>query len=128
MMIDTNLNEIASYIHEANVKNGFRDGLCQKGTELMLVVSELSEALEADRKDRYADAFAFESALGSDMSDGRFMKAFEDNIKDSYEDEIADAMIRLFHIAGKHGIDLDFHVRQKVRYNSLRTAKHGKKY
>lgn len=128
MITTTNLNEIAQKIHEDNVKKGFRDGLCQKGTELMLVVSELSEALEADRKDRYADIEAFEKALGSDMSDGRFMKAFEENVKDSYEDEIADAMIRLFHIAGKHNIDLDFHITQKLRYNSLRQARHGKKY
>lgn len=128
MIVTTNLNEIAKRIHEDNVKKGFRDGLCQKGTELMLVVSELSEALEADRKDRYADIEAFERALGPDVSDGRFMKAFEQNIKDSWEDEIADAMIRLFHLAGRHNIDLDFHITQKLRYNSLRPVKHGKKY
>ena len=50
-----NLNELAKEIHAINVKNGFFEDKKNIGEMLMLTVSELSEALEADRKSRYID-------------------------------------------------------------------------
>lgn len=52
-ILETNFNEIAGG-HAGNVGRGF-DGNIEKGTVLMLVVSELAEALEADRNNRYAN-------------------------------------------------------------------------
>lgn len=46
----TNFNEIAAEIHAAEVKKGFYDTPVEIGTALMCVVSELSEALAAERK------------------------------------------------------------------------------
>ena len=53
---------------------------------------------------------------------------FQDYIKDSFEDEIADAVIRLFDLTEGFGIDLEKHIRMKLNYNKTRPYKHGKKY
>ena len=50
-MLDTkSLNELSKKIHQDNVERGFYDEQREVGTNLMLVVSELGEAIEADRK------------------------------------------------------------------------------
>ena len=53
---------------------------------------------------------------------------FEALVKDSVEDEIADAFIRLFDLCGFYGIDIEAHIKAKMAYNATRPAKHGKKY
>lgn len=121
------LNERARNIHAANKAKGFWDEPRETGTLLMLVTSELAEALEADRAGAYADIVAFHEAI-SEEELPCFKTAFENNIKDTFEDEIADAMIRLFDIAGARGMDLEEHIFLKLKYNSLRPHKHGKKY
>jgi len=56
------------------------------------------------------------------------VQAFKNHIKDSFEDEIADAVIRLLDMCGGLRIDIDFHVTSKLMYNASRPYKHGKKY
>ena len=66
---------------------------------LMLVVSELSEALEADRRGRYADISRLDFILGENAvstEEQHFKIKFEHHVKDTFEDEIADTFIRLF--------------------------------
>ena len=43
------LNELAQEVHKGNVERGFYEGEKNIGEILMLIVSEVSEALEADR-------------------------------------------------------------------------------
>ena len=62
------------------------------------------------------------------LEEAELKQAFEKEIKDTFEDEIADAAIRIFDLAGGLGIDLDFHIQQKLAYNKTRPFKHGKKY
>ncbi len=52
-----NLNELAKQFHERAKAKGFWDEPKETGTLLMLMVSELSEALEADRKPKNEDLF-----------------------------------------------------------------------
>jgi hypothetical protein len=40
---------------------------------------------------------------------------------------MADVVIRVLHFCGKHGIDLDRVVREKMAYNVSRPYKHGGK-
>jgi NTP pyrophosphatase (non-canonical NTP hydrolase) len=119
----TNLNEIAKELHESAIKKGFWDEKREVGTLLMLIVSELSEALEADRKNHHADIRLFEADENLKIS-----TAFKDNIKDSFEDEIADTFIRLFDLVGHLDIDIDKHIELKMKYNQTREYKHGKDY
>jgi NTP pyrophosphatase (non-canonical NTP hydrolase) len=37
-------------------------------------------------------------------------------------------MIRVMDLAAYRGIDLEFHIKNKMKYNSLRERMHGKKY
>jgi NTP pyrophosphatase (non-canonical NTP hydrolase) len=118
--------------------NGFWDEERNVPEMLMLVVSELSEALEALRKNHYADDVAVKELyrdIELDVTDEefKFMKepwkaGFEKNIKSSFEDEIADVAIRLFDLCGGLNIDLQKHIELKMKYNSMRPYKHGKKF
>lgn len=102
------------------------------GELLMLVVSELGEALEAHRKDYRADVVSFN--IGFDTAaliHGYpliFKERFEQDIKDTFEDELADAVIRIADMCGYLGIDLEKHIELKMKYNESRPYKHGKKY
>ena len=59
-----NLNELSKQIYEGNKLRGFDVSKENIGQTLMLVVSELAEALEADRKDKRKMLNAFEQDLG----------------------------------------------------------------
>lgn len=124
----TNLNEIAKTFHQSAVNKGFWDKEREKGTILMLVVSELAEALEADRKSKYSNIPCFEAV--EDRWDRPACDAFsfESNVKDTFEDEIADTFIRLFDLVGAYNIDIDKHIELKMKYNQTREKMHGKKY
>lgn len=117
---------------------GFWDEERNKSELLMLTVSELSEALEALRKDHYADKDAVTELYQDivlnkyddefNIMDGPWKAGFEKHIKSSFEDELADVAIRLFDMCGGLGVNLEKHIEMKMMYNSMRGHKHGKKF
>lgn len=120
------LNEACKAQYEAVLANGFEHQPI--ATKLMLIVSELSEAMEADRHNRHADIETFNKVFTNDAP-VIFKKAcFESLIKDTFEDEIADAFLRLMDLCGEYGIDIERHICMKAQYNQLRPTKHGKAY
>lgn len=120
-----NLNELSQSIYQANKAKGFWDQERNVGELLMLVTSELGEAMEAHRKGKFTDKSEYiaDVKLADD-----FKYAFENNVKDTFEDEIADSLIRLFDLCGGLEIDIEFHINQKLAYNKTRERLHGKKY
>ena len=135
----TNLNEISKHFHERAKQKGFWDDKREIGTLLMLVVSELSEALEADRKGKRDKLKVFEQELGYarlkiedyEPENENFKwitNRFETTIKDTFEDEIADTFIRVMDLVGALEIDIEKHIYLKRMYNSQRQFKHGKAY
>jgi NTP pyrophosphatase (non-canonical NTP hydrolase) len=132
------MKNLISQAHEMAKSKGFWDGERNKSELLMLVVSELAEALEALRKDHYADQDVVESLshdLELDRTDEEFLlkainwkTSFEQGVKSSFEDELADVAIRLFDLCGGLGVDLEKHIEMKMKYNSMRGYKHGKKF
>lgn len=130
------LNELRDSIHRNAVEHGFYDEELKPHSEavhqafvaqrIALIHSELSETLEAIRKGKYASSSAMEMSIGVGALD--FDRVFEQDIKDSVEDEIADALIRILDLCGAEGIDIDQFVRWKMRYNGNRKYKHGKKF
>ncbi|HBO59370.1 MAG TPA: hypothetical protein DD624_05625 [Alphaproteobacteria bacterium] len=134
------LNEWAARALEITTRKGFHDtekqlesalagddalvkeaAALQTARRLALVHSEVSEALEACRKGKRADLATFKS-------DGETKESFEKHIKDSFEDELADAVIRLLELAACENIDIETHVRLKMEYNAARPYKFGKAY
>lgn len=121
------LNQSAGIINQNNRQKGFWDGDRNIGELLMLVTSELGEAMEAHRKGRFADWNMYNRDADGNITTID-VKSFESHIKDTFEDEIADAVIRLLDLSAGLGIDIERHVRDKVKYNETRAHLHGKKY
>lgn len=132
-IIRININEQCKKQHRMMLDKGFESK--DLARDLMLIVSELSEALEADRKgkDTHKLPLPMEKSLLFRIGDSDFDKStwkdyFESYIKDTIQDEIADALLRIMDFCGRYGIDIDTHVAIKSYYNSLRKQKHEKKY
>lgn len=123
------INRLASEIHKNNVNKGFYEDKKNIGEMLCLIHSEVSEALEADRVGNYAE---MDETLWNDMNNDKeedyFPHAFKEYCKDTFEDELADIVIRVLDLAHYKGIDLEKHIQAKMRFNSTRVFKHGKKY
>lgn len=120
------INKLAQEIHENAKAKGFYEKERNIGEALCLIHSEVSEALEADRKNLHTKANIF--AVNGWTADADFTDSFKNNVKDTFEDELADTMIRVMDLAAYKGIDLEEHIKAKMRYNSLREHKHGKNY
>ncbi len=73
--------------------------------KIMLISSELGEAIEAMRHQKY----------GLEM-------------KDTFEDEIADVFIRLSDLCGELEIDIEKQIAWKMSFNKSREQKHGKEF
>jgi NTP pyrophosphatase (non-canonical NTP hydrolase) len=93
------INELRDEIHQNNVTAGWWNKPREKGTLLMLIVSEVAEAMEGERKD-----------LMDDHLPHRKMA----------EVELADAVIRILDYAGGHGYDIEGAMIEKLEYNKQR--------
>jgi len=103
-----------------SVKSAYR------AQKLMLVVSELSEAMEADRHNKRCTV-SIDGVMGW-TKDEDFIKSFVRNVKDTFEDECSDADIRIKDLAKHEGFDIHKHSRAKHRFNKTRPYMHNKKY
>lgn len=103
-----NFNELGVIIYQNAKDKGFYDSPTSVGERIALIHSELSEALEADRKD-----------LMDDKLPGRT----------GVEVELADAIIRILDFGAWKNLDLHGAVLEKMAYNKTRPYRHGgKKY
>ena len=121
------INELAKAAYENAKSKGFYDNPPSIAERIALIHSEGSEALEADRKGHFSNVANLDVLLGI-QDDEKFKAAFSRDCKSSFEDELADIMIRVMDLAAYKGIDLESHIAAKMRYNSLRPHMHGKKY
>ena len=107
----TTLNAYRDLCHEIAKSKGWYDGPGERniGEQLMLVVTEVAEAME-------------------DLRDGKMAISYDENRKPTgFPIEIADVMIRLFDLAGYLRIDIDDAVDAKIAYNETRPHRHGGK-
>lgn len=130
-----NINEMVKAAHENAVAHGFyenenRDYNIKE--KLLLIHAEISEACEADRKNRHFDKKMFDKWQCGIKQNKNITQIsdsdFEWLVKDTFEDELADAVIRIFDLAGYCDIDLESHITAKMQYNKNRPYKHGKEY
>ena len=188
-----NLNELRDRAYKTACDHGFHDEELSNEHCLCLVISELMEAVEANRKGKRANVDWYNKKIANSRicqglvpdtpKEIGFEVAYNETIKGSIEEELADAVIRLLDLAGLRnfnlnrfspvyvvsrkktfteniyaivkeimdrkysleeqvnyvitqvfaladilGVDLLWHIEQKMRYNELRENKHGKKY
>lgn len=92
------LNELAQICHSVAVSKGFWDEKRNVGEALMLIVTELAEAMEAHRIQDEAN----------------------------FKEELADSFIRLLDLCGGLKIDIEEEISKKSMKNKNRPYKHGK--
>jgi len=92
------LNELSKICHSIAKEKGFWDEERNIGEALMLVVTELAEAMEAYR---HQD-------------------------QENFKEELADTFIRLLDLCGGLSIDIEDEIEKKSHTNKKRPFKHGK--
>ena len=106
------LNNLAAAINDNARAHGFWDADRNFGEMLMLVTSELAEALEEHRAGR-PNVYCLPEK--PDKPEGVAV-------------ELADALIRILDTMHSLGVDIDAVVADKMAYNASRPFKHGKAY
>jgi len=101
------IRQMQAEIHRTAVEHGWWEADRPVGEVLMLVVTEIAEAMEAYRiGDPDSEKIPGHSKLA---------------------EELADAVIRILDYAGGAGIDLEAALRAKMAYNETRPYRHGGK-
>ncbi|MEK4148943.1 MazG nucleotide pyrophosphohydrolase domain-containing protein [Robertmurraya sp. FSL W8-0741] len=93
------INELCQEAYETAKSKGWHDEERETGTLLALIHSEVSEALEADRK----------------------------GDSENFIEELADVCIRIFDLCGSKNLDLETAINKKMLKNKGRSFKHGGK-
>ena len=88
------ISDLVSNSYRVARNHGFHDDYHSPAHYMMLVLSEIGEMVEADRKNRHADVAFYTTSSGLGLA------AFESLIKDTFEDEMADVFIRLCDFCG----------------------------
>ena len=101
IQINNNLRDRA---YDNACKHGFHDKEYSDEHWLMLILTEIGEAVNADRKGKHANVEEFNKT--TKITDFGFMRTFERYIKDSVCDELADVVIRCLDFAGLKKFDL----------------------
>ena len=145
------LQKLSQEAFETAKAHGWHDMERPDETHLMLIITEIAEAVQADRIRFHANVDDFKSETDGLTSeyDDIWKYDFKCYIKNSVEDELADIIIRCLDFAALritplrskiagviaytlawcsyNGIDIGFFVEQKMKYNRLREYKHGNK-
>ena len=98
------LMKLSKECHQRAVNKGFWDEVHSVPHYLMLVFSEICEAVEADRIGKWAKLTPEQIEKLRGLDGAAYAQAFLRLVKDAVEDEIADAVIRLLDLLG-HWID-----------------------
>lgn len=108
-MVKIKRKELRTFINRSFCiasEHGFHDETRSDAHYLMLVLSEVGEMVEADRKNRRAARNKMEQVMSLDAAaKNSFDHYFELYVKDTLEDELADVCIRLFDWCGARDIE-----------------------
>jgi hypothetical protein len=140
------LHQLAKAIYRINRDNGWFEGPERSvSDELMLIVGEVAEAHEEDRKGYsathryYTYSFPATSGYGVEIAGGEiryFLRGEEvpwSTIPPEYAkpegipSEMADIIIRVLDFCHRHKIDIEEVLLEKLTYNTTRGHRHGGK-
>ena len=120
--IDLNIRRDQAY--KIACDHGFHDKDLSNEHLLCLVISELMEAVEADRKGKRANVDWFKKkvsnsricqGLDPDIPKERgYEVAYNETIKGSVDEELADAVIRLLDLAGLRNISFELKIKDII--------------
>ena len=113
------LNRYAKDCHERAVDKGFWDEPRSVGHCLMLAFGELHEAIEADRLGKWAKLDPDTIDTLQRIEGAPYAQTFLREVKDTVEDEIADAVIRLLDLLGCLLDGRELQARKVNRVNSV---------
>ena len=100
------LNELRDECYKISCDHGFHDENLSREHFLCLIISELMEAVEADRKGRHANIKGYYDS--EDIYP--YVLDFGTYIKDTVEDELADTAIRILDLTGVLAENIGIHV------------------
>jgi NTP pyrophosphatase (non-canonical NTP hydrolase) len=121
--------DIANNLESEREQKIYRDLFISQ--KLLLAVSELTESMEAIRKDRSYNGskeLLDELVEQSESNPNLFQMRFIHHVKDTFEDELADTFIRLAELCEKMDIDIEKYIQMKMVFNSMRPPKHDKNF
>ena len=104
MITTEKLTELRDRAYKTACDKGFYDEQKPDAVYKMLIITEIAEAVQADRKGMRADKDAFDKYEAEGLD---FAENFEKQIKNSVEDELADIIIRMLDYCGMKGIEFD---------------------
>lgn len=108
------LNKLRDQAYKSACEHGFHDETYSISHYLCLIISELMEAVEADSIRDHADMDAYEKYEGRIAFEENFVR----HIKNTVEDELADACIRILDMFGAtenfRNIDLNKAIKDAV--------------
>lgn len=119
-----NLNELRDEAYSIAKANGWHEEEHSDEHWIMLVITEIAEAVQADRKNLHADVEAFkkyEHTLD-------FKENFERQIKNTVEEELSDVVIRCLDFSGLHVFDLQNLFNEPVDGDVLEEMFRGKTF
>ncbi len=133
----TNVPQMQNEVAEWIVAKGWNDDRTF-GDELILIVSELVEALEAFRDHGFAEWSTYQTTINGVKMPKFTQEQLEalglyEKIeippprREGVAPEIAGTFVRLLDTCAKHGIDLGAEFRKEMDYNWTRTFRHGGK-
>ncbi len=105
------LNKLRDEALRIAVEHGFTEST--PAEDMALIHSEVSECLEDIRNGKALDEIWYELRKNGNKPCG-------------VPSELADIIIRVLHFAGKHAIDIEAAVNEKMVFNNSREYKHGK--
>jgi NTP pyrophosphatase (non-canonical NTP hydrolase) len=112
------ISEMQRQAYQCSKDHGFHDDEKNEhiGLKLMLIVSEVSEALECFR----------DSSGPIDLVSTTYKQTKNGLKPEGLPSELADVLIRVGDLAGQIGFDLEKAVEEKMAFNISRPYKHGR--
>lgn len=103
-----NLNELKDRAYKIAKAHGWHDQKLSDETYLMLIITEIAETVQADRKGKHANISMFNANYNTPQvrPERHWKYIYELFIKNSVEDKLADVVIRCLSFAGLRGWDL----------------------